>query len=70
MVAQVVDDRNANWKLGVSTSQGNLGFPVGTKLGVSNRLSCNMGTSSSRDLEIADFVDVTKDGNNLRWGRI
>jgi hypothetical protein len=54
-------------KLGFSTSQGNLGFPVGTKLGVSNKLGCNRGTSSSEDLEIKYFVDVFEDENDLRW---
>jgi hypothetical protein len=34
----------------------NFRFLVGTKLGVSNRLSCNGGKSSGRDLEITDFV--------------
>jgi hypothetical protein len=66
------------WKLGVSTSQGNFGFPfwknfgvfVGMKLKVSSRLSCSRGTSSGKDLEITYFVDVLEDDNNLRWGRI
>jgi hypothetical protein len=40
------------------------------KLGVSNRLSCAEGMSSRKDLQIIDFVDVVKDGNNLRWGRM
>ena len=44
----------------------NLGFLAGTKLGASNRLSCNGGKSSGRDLEIVDFVYVVKDGNDLR----
>jgi hypothetical protein len=46
------------WELGVSTSQGNLGFLlwknlgflIGTKLGVSGRLSCNKGMCLGRDL--------------------
>jgi hypothetical protein len=44
----------------------NLGFLVGMKLGVSNRLSCNGAKSSGRDLEITDFVYVVEDGNDLR----
>jgi hypothetical protein len=28
------------------------------------------GTSSGRDLEITYFVDVFRDENDLRWGRI
>jgi hypothetical protein len=67
-----------SWKLGFSTSQGNLefsldknlGFPIGTKLGVSNRLGCDDGTSSDIYLEIADFVDVVEDDTDLRWGRM
>jgi hypothetical protein len=48
----------------------NLGFPVSTKLGVSSRLSCSGGMSSGRDLEIENFVDVVKDDNELKWGRM
>jgi hypothetical protein len=48
----------------------NLGFPVGTKLGVFSRLSCDGGTSLRRDLEIADFVDVVGNNDDLRWGRM
>jgi hypothetical protein len=48
----------------------NLGFSVGTKLGVSNGISCDERMSLRRDLEITDFVDVVEDGNNLRWGRM
>jgi hypothetical protein len=76
MVAQVADDSSVSWKLGVSTSEGNLWFPlhwifgflVGMKLGVSNRLSCYGSTISGRDF--ADFVDVFEDNNELRCGRI
>jgi hypothetical protein len=42
-----------------------LGFLVDMKLGVSSRLNCNGGTSSGRDLEITDFVDVFKDDDDL-----
>jgi hypothetical protein len=62
------------WKLEVSTSQGNLGFPlwqnlgflVDTKLGVYNKLSCSGSMSLGEDLEIVDFVDVVGDDNDLR----
>jgi hypothetical protein len=40
---------------------------VGTKLGVSSILSYNRGTSLSRDLGIANFVDYVRDENDLRW---
>jgi hypothetical protein len=48
----------------------NLGFPLGTKLGVFRRLSCDGGMSLGRDLEIANFVDVVGDDNDLRWGKV
>jgi hypothetical protein len=48
----------------------NLRFLVDTKLGVSNRLSCDKGTSSGRDLEITYFVEFSGDRNKLRWGRM
>ena len=65
-----MNDCSANWKLGVSTSHGNLGFPVNMKLKVSNRLSFDVGMSSEQDLEIADFVDVVEDENKLTWERM
>jgi hypothetical protein len=40
------------------------------KLGVSNKINCSKGTSSRRDLEIIDFVDVVRDENKLKWGRM
>jgi len=58
-------------KLGVSTLQGNsrfplwhnLGFSVDMKLGVSNVLGC-------KNEEIANFMDVFGDDNDLRWRRM
>jgi hypothetical protein len=61
MVSQVVGDCNAIWKLEVSTL---------VEFGDSNRLSCDGGMISSRDLEITNFVDVFVDENDLRWGRM
>jgi hypothetical protein len=74
-------------KLGVSTSQGNLGFPLhketwgfhfgriwalqlARNVGFPADLVAVGGTSSGKDLEIADFVDVVEDSNDLRWGRM
>ena len=78
LAAQVANDCCVSWKLGVSTSQGSMGFPLwkhlgfpfGTKLGFSNKISRNGGMHSGRDLEIIDFVDVVEDENDLRWGRM
>jgi hypothetical protein len=48
----------------------NLGFLIDTKLGVSSRISCDGGMSLGRDLEIVYFLDVVRDRNDLRWGRM
>jgi hypothetical protein len=39
---------------------------VDTKLGVSNRIGCSEGINLGRDLEIANFGDVSRDDNDLR----
>jgi hypothetical protein len=44
------------------------GFPFVTKLGVSNRIM--RGMSSGRHLNIKYVVDVTRDNNDLRQGRM
>jgi hypothetical protein len=59
-----------SWKLGISTSQGNLRFPVGMKLGISGKLSCDGDKNLVEDLEITYFVDVFRDGNDSRWERM
>jgi len=38
------------------------------KLWVFNILGCRRGMSLGGDMEIASFVDVSKDDNELRWG--
>ena len=48
----------------------NLRFPVGTKLDVSRRLNCDGGTRLGRYLEITNFVDVSRDKTDFRWGRM
>jgi hypothetical protein len=47
-----------------------LRFLIGMKRRVSNRLGCNGGMSWSGDLEITYFVDVSRDENELMWGRM
>jgi hypothetical protein len=47
-----------------------LGFPVGMKLRVSKKLSFHGSTSSGGELEITYFMDVVRDDNDLRWGRM
>jgi hypothetical protein len=39
-------------------------------MGLPTYLVAMGGTSSSGDLEITYFVDVVRDGNDLRWARM